>query len=248
MMHPEPPGTTFFDSRSQRRLLFVRKAGHELDGWLCYHSASAGQWVALRRATGRDLLSIQQAARDQTMDSTELLIRTPAETVERMGELAEDPCADLHGVERSRLLESLPFEDAQKFLKAGTSTAEKWEVERTKNRASVIGQIRGYLNFAWEKANQCRGLSAQRSLSHFKGLLWLLGPECDELREWIGSPHHYQWYGKPALVQISELVGLSWRHPEGPDNDEWRDSEDGDFVTADVALEQGAAEPGSDDR
>ena len=235
----QPPGLTFFDGRSQRRLLLVRKGGHPFNAWLCYQHAE-GFWIPLRKATGRDLLSIQQATRDQTMDSDEPLTRTPEEILARIEELAQ-PTLDMFGTERSRLLEALPYESATRFLADDAPhTAESWEVERTKDRKSVIAQIRSYLDFAWGKANESRGLSAQRSLSHFKGLLWLLGPDCDEIREWIGSPEHYEYYGKPALVKISELISFQWHNAVGgPDNDEWLNSEEADPVTANEALGRG---------
>lgn len=192
----------------------------------------------LRKATGRDLLSIQQATRDQTMDSNDSLTRSPTEIVERIRELGKDQTHDMHGTERSRLLEALPYEDAKQFFKHDAPhTDETWEVERTKDRKSVIAQIRSYLGFAWKKANECRGISAQRSLSHFKGLLYLLGPDCDELREWIGTPEHYEFYGKPALVKVSELISFPWHDDVGgPDDDEWKNGEDAEPVTANVAL------------
>lgn len=164
------------------------------------------------------------------MDKEGPITRTPDEIVARIKALNSE---DLFGVERSRLLEALPYEHAKQFLRDDAPhTAETWEAERVKDRKAVIAQIRGYLTFAWGKANECRGLSAQRSMSHFKGLLWLLGDQ-EELREWIGSPDTYAFYGKPALVKLSELVGFNWLEA---DNDEWRNAEGEDAITADEAL------------
>ncbi|KKK51144.1 hypothetical protein LCGC14_3117920, partial [marine sediment metagenome] len=154
-------------------------------------------------------------------DTTEPISRTPDEIIARIHELTADKSSDFFGVEKSRLLEALPFDLAQQFLEDDAPhTAETWESDtRIKDHAAIKAQILGYLPFAWTKANGSRGLSANRSMSHFKGLLWLLGPSQDELREWIGTPEHYEFYGKPALVKVSEFVGFDW--PE-EDNDEWR--------------------------
>ncbi len=230
----QPSGVRFYDQRSQREMLLIREPGHESDGWLCYQHAD-GQWVTLRRATGRDLLNIKMANKDQAME----LPRTDEQIVARIKEIGPE---DMHGVERSRLLEALPYAKAKQFLGADAPhTEETWEVERTKNAESATAQIKGYLEFAWGKANDSRGLSAQRSMAHFKGLLYLIGPEQDDLRQWIGSPEHFAYYGKPALVKVSELVGFPWRdHDDG----EWRNVPEGDedstSITADEAISRGA--------
>lgn len=247
----QPPGLQFFDGRSQRRLLFVQHPGHELNGWLC-HQSPEGQWLKLRKADGRDMLAIQQATRDQTMDEDNEITRTEDEIVARMRSLGADKTLDSFGIERSRLLDALPWEQAQQFMRSDQTehTAERWEVRRTRTHKSAIAQIREYLGFAWNKANQGQGISARRAMSHFKGLLWLLGPEHDGLREWIGNPEHHEFFGKPGLVKVSEVVGFDWRvkldengNPKPRrDNDEWidPDPDEGDVgaepLTADEAL------------
>lgn len=169
-------------------------------------------------------------------DTTEPISRTVDQIVARIHELTTDDSVDFFGVERSRLLEALPFDQAQQFLEDDAPhTLETWEDDtRIKDHAGVKAQILGYLPFAWTKANGCRGLSANRSMSHFKGLLWLLGPSQDALREWIGTSEHYAFYGKPGLVKVSELVDFDWRKE---DNGEWRNNEIDDSITADEALE-----------
>ena len=184
---------------------------------------------------------------------------TPAEIVARIHHLTMAPSidgspGDLHGVERSRLLEALPWKEAQQFFKPGTPhTEESWENgERTPNSESVLAQIKDYLAFAWGKANLRRGDSAIRSLSHFRGLIWLLGPEHDDLYGWIETPDYFEFYGKPALVRVSDLVSYDWRcmldengDPRpGRDDDRWCYVPDIDeenppsALTADQALGQ----------
>jgi len=59
-----------------------------------------------------------------------------------------------------------------------------------------------YMEFAWDKANDCRGISAYRSMCHYTAWLWLLGVDwCDELED-------YEYYGKPELIRICKYLGL----------------------------------------
>ena len=64
-----------------------------------------------------------------------------------------------------------------------------------------------YMDFAWDKANSRRGLSAGRSLSHMSAWLWLMGEStaADEIMD-----NHYN-YGKPWLRAICEAFGWDWR-------------------------------------
>ena len=66
-----------------------------------------------------------------------------------------------------------------------------------------------YMEFAWGKANNCRGISAGRSMAHYKTWLWLLGEDQFEGIE------DYEFYGKDHLVRICEFLGL--------DPNEWDD-------------------------
>ena len=86
---------------------------------------------------------------------------------------------------------------------------------------------RDYLDFAWEKANNCRGISAGRSIDHFIAWMWLSGDEdCMEGVE-------YRNYGKQILVAVSECLGVDWKKL---DDDEWGDEEYGNKKTADEAM------------
>ncbi len=111
--------------------------------------------------------------------------------------------ADLFGFEWPFYLYALPFVAAKSYLKDDASP-EYWEGpltdEQIRNRASE------YLPFAWEKANNCRGISANRSISHYIAWLWLLGETWgDALMD------HYEFYGKPQLERISEYFGVDWK-------------------------------------
>lgn len=157
--------------------------------------------------------------------------RTPAEIIARMDEVAKLG-RDALGVERSRLLEALPFVDAKKFLVGDhPHTPESWEAARTKTVEQAQAQIVDYLEFAWVKANQCNGTSTTRSISHFRGLLWLIGD--NETLAFLEDPESYAYFGKPQLVKLCERFGFDWRQS---DNDEWVQQRGDEPLTADAVL------------
>jgi len=128
--------------------------------------------------------------------------------------------ADFFGTRVGDLVEWLPFDKAREWLKP-ESTEEDWTkagFPRPRTDDEVIGQIKSYMPFAWEKANGCRGLSAGRSLCHMSAWLWLLG--VDDAVEQLDE---YSHYGKPQLRAICEAFGIDWH---ALDDGIWRNSED----------------------
>lgn len=188
--------------------------------------------------------------------TVEPIPRTQDAIADRLAELSKQHSFDPHGIERSRLLEALEYSRAERWLRDDAEKdPEQWEKTRPKTRADIFAQIVEYMPLAWDKANKNRGTSAERTLAHCKGLVWLLGPEHEELVDWIDASYHnsetdpgsqdfrHPYFGKPALVRICELVGYDW-HPKrdgdgdllpGRDNGNWfeytRDAE-GDFILA----------------
>lgn len=80
------------------------------------------------------------------------------------------------------------------------------DVAKWKQSFSCDADIRtaavDYMAFAWEKANNFRGISAGRSMAHYTAWLWLLGEDgFDDLDD-------YKFYGKNELVRICEYLGL----------------------------------------
>ena len=151
-------------------------------------------------------------------------MRTQDEILKR---LKADESDDDFGVQRTDLVEFLEFNNAKSFLvptyiKDIESGKEKYTYYKTDEE--VIKQIKEYLEFAWDKANNCRGLSAARSLCHFIGWLWLLGYDIDKKFE------DYSHYGKPHLREISEKFEFDWKKF---DNGEWRNDEESKPLTED---------------
>lgn len=125
--------------------------------------------------------------------------------------------SDFLGFIRIDLLAYLPFEAAKQFLKE-EATGDDWKV-LPRDRESIVAQIKDYMSFAWGKANDCRGLSAGRSLNHMQAWLWMLGEE-----DAAKSLDDYELYGKPQLRAICEHFGWDWSQW---DDGHWKNNEDG---------------------
>lgn len=122
-------------------------------------------------------------------------MRTDAEILARLDEIQE---RDFFGAESDDLVVRLPFNLASSFI-MDTLKESDW-VQLPRDRDSVMKEMLDYMPFAWEKANNYRGLSAARSLSHYTSWVWLCGDD-------LGDLLHYEFYGKDHLVRICKHYG-----------------------------------------
>ena len=132
---------------------------------------------------------------------------TQEQIVQRM---EERKSSDPMEFEHMEYIDYLDYEHAKPHLKEGTTKAD-WEKSREKlTTESILNRMLKYMEFAWGKANDCRGISANRSIMHFIAWTWLAGYH--ELSEKIDSEfnHNYCHYGKPILIMICEHYG--WNH------------------------------------
>lgn len=129
-------------------------------------------------------------------------MRTDQEILERIESVRE---RDWIGTQTGDLVSRLPFDAAKRFLKEGTTSAE-WGEPAPRDPEAVKAEMLSYMPFAWEKANNNRGISASRSLDHMSAWLWLLGHDkaADQIL-------HYDRYGKPWLRAICEAFEWDWR-------------------------------------
>lgn len=137
--------------------------------------------------------------------------RSVEEIKDRIAALENDP-ADFFGYIRSDLINYLPFDEAKPYLKDGV-TSEQWKPQST-DRDSIVKDMGEYMAFAWDKANNCRGLSAGRSINHVQAWLWMLRE--DKAAEAISE---YDLYGKPQLRAVCERYGIDWREY---DSGQWK--------------------------
>jgi hypothetical protein len=123
-------------------------------------------------------------------------VRTEREILDRIEARKEE---DMFGFEWPYYLSGLSFDAAKKYLKP-EAVAEGWEI---KDADALRQEAIDYMPFAWDKANNCRGISVNRSVMHYQAWLWLLGEDWgDQLMD------DYEYYGKPQLVRVCEYLGL----------------------------------------
>jgi hypothetical protein len=156
-------------------------------------------------------------------------MRTQNEILERITELKSE---DYFGFQRSDLTDFLKYENAKSFLKEDVTKQEWDKNKKILSKEVVLKEIREYMPFAWNKANNNRGLSADRSINHMLAWTWLMNDGFyDKLKK--SYLNNYKYYGKPQLVLICEHYGLDWT---SLDDDRWTSYEDGDGITANEAL------------
>ncbi len=146
-------------------------------------------------------------------------MRTQKEIIARINSRKKE---DFLGWEINEYILYLDYDHAKEFLKP-ESTQKQWEQKETKPPADAI---KDYMPFAWDKANNCRGLSASRSICHMIAWLWLDGKDWPELQD-------YQYFGKPQLVHICKEYGIDW---ETLDDGRWRNDESDKGISTDKAL------------
>lgn len=127
-------------------------------------------------------------------------MRTDDEIVARLKEVSEGE-HDWLGTEQGDLIARLPWDKAKPLL-SGDVTEEQWAgIHISRDRDHLINEMREYMPFAWKKANGFRGISASRSMSHFRAWVWLAGDD-------LGEFNNYQHYGKDHLVRICNHYGF----------------------------------------
>lgn len=116
---------------------------------------------------------------------------------------------DPFGFEIGEYINALDYQHAKEYLKEDV-TEETWAAAAMCTKEAVLEQMRKYYDFAWEKANDCRGISANRSILHYVAWIWLIGDH-EFLAEIQKMYEDYHFYGKPILEKIGDRYGLEWK-------------------------------------
>lgn len=133
------------------------------------------------------------------MTETTEALRTGAEIATRIEAIGDD---DVLGFRREALAQFLPFDDAE-AVRNPEVTREEWDkLTPELTRENVQKQLLDYLNFAFEKAINERGISAGRSIQKLGEWLWILRD--DEAAAYINDDAYYEPYGAPALKWLAE--------------------------------------------
>jgi len=152
--------------------------------------------------------TVAEEAPKKTMESMESELRTPQAILDRLRFLSSD-FGDVFGVRRNKLIYCLPYDKAKPFIKDSIDATHWATVQTGCTRSALLAELTTYMPFAWDKANDCRGLSANRSMEHFEEWLWLLGDDQSVWKKLI-EPIRYEHYGKERLIKICQHYGILW--------------------------------------
>lgn len=130
------------------------------------------------------------------------ITRTSAEIIARVNKL-NSTGEDFFGAERGHLVYALPWNDAKQFLNDDATEASFTQMADVEALRSAA---KDYMEFAVGKMMDERGLSANRSVDHYSGWIWLLTD--DETHEHY-SHAPYGWYGRNQLELASSILGFS---------------------------------------
>lgn len=123
-------------------------------------------------------------------------MRTQEQITEQIEKRKE---ADILGFETVEYLRFLDYEHVKSYLKEGVKP-EDWTPDEN-SKETILKIMLDYMPFAWKKAKNCRGISASRSISHFKAWIWMLN-------DGFGfSDDDYCFYGKDLLRKICKQYG-----------------------------------------
>lgn len=132
-------------------------------------------------------------------------MRTTAGIIEHYREAKDQ---DFLGFQAEVLLPYLSADEVRPFCKPDTDLSD-WEAEPL-TELDVLAEMRKYMEFAWEKVENHRGISASRSVTKMEAWLWVLGR--DDLLKIVAAAGH-QNYGAPKLKVICEA--LTFPVPDG---------------------------------
>ena len=129
-------------------------------------------------------------------------MRTTTEVVERLrAHYATNPILDFRPEVWAGFLS---LDEVREFLNPDADISS-W-VPDTLDEPTVLAQMRSYMEFAWGKVEDHRGISAGRSVQKMGAWLWLLGD--DELVAVTEDDSRYPMYGAPILKAICDKYGF----------------------------------------
>ncbi len=107
------------------------------------------------------------------------------------------------------LVNYLTFEDAKPYLseefrKEIESGSGQWQ--QITSIEKCVAEFLNYMEFAWGKAQDRRGISASRNIDKLGMWLWIMNRE--DLQEILDDDDLYNPYGAPALVEVCNQLGI----------------------------------------
>lgn len=130
-------------------------------------------------------------------------MRTPDDIVVFYREVLEDG-RDFLGFIGDVVLNYLPREKLLLFAET-VKIPERYE-ENPLTEEYIFQEMKKYMEFAWTKVQDHRGISATRSVQKMIAWLWLLGDE--GLCAFAQQDDHYPMYGAPVLLEICQKYDI----------------------------------------
>ncbi len=133
------------------------------------------------------------------MQTLETIIKTAEEFVKGATE-SNGLEADVFGFAPHPLLDFIPVDQAIAHgIADATTPASEWSSKEL-TRENVLENMQEYMEFAIGKAEDHRGISAERSVIKMNSFLWML--DAPDRREIMDT--NYPQYGAPILKEICE--------------------------------------------
>lgn len=145
-------------------------------------------------------------------------MRSQKEILDKIEEL-EKTDFDFTGIMQQDLKKRLTWSNVQPYLKPEHRSSvcpPEWKVSSIIEKEEILKEMRDYIDFAYEKAYDQRGLSAIRSIMHYMCWIWLLGKEYDGFLSKIMNAflNNFEPYGIPILRMIADEFGWDWKKLE----------------------------------
>lgn len=112
--------------------------------------------------------------------------------------------ADQFGFEAETVVPYLPFALARPYLRSDVAESNWRPISL--NGADVREQMRSYMEFAWSKVINHRGVSASRSVTKLATWCYVLGD--DEAEAICRDESRYSQYGAPILAYLCDRFGF----------------------------------------
>lgn len=113
---------------------------------------------------------------------------------------------DFLGTYAMELVYRLPFDKALPYLDNEAKVKPSEWKTNSRDPVIVLSEMSDYMEFAWDKALNHRGISAGRSVAHYVCWLFLIGDE--ELLAYALNDDNYKNYGAPILWAICKKYGF----------------------------------------
>jgi len=133
------------------------------------------------------------------------LERTQAEILEKIS--SND---DFWGNKQEVLMDFLEWKNSKQFYKdifvKKVNNGEESEIKAITDIKEAVQDMLDYLIFGYMKSLDERGISSSRTIEKLSAWFWILGR--NDLHELVEDDELYNPYGMPALIAVSEQMGL----------------------------------------